>query len=86
MLGSVYELREAILRVRNPFMQYSKEPDLPEDKLKELSQREREWHTHWLTHINDVGNLCRKQRPSSMPTSWKRKWFGGRGFGLRQLR
>ena len=44
MLGSVYELREAISSVRNPFMQYSKEPDLPEDKLKELSQREREWH------------------------------------------
>lgn len=44
MLTSVYELREAISSVRNPFMQYSKEPDLPEDKLKELSQREREWH------------------------------------------
>lgn len=44
MLTSVYELREAISGVRNPFMQYSKEPDLPQDKLKELSQREREWH------------------------------------------
>lgn len=44
MLTSVYELREALSSVRNPFMQYSKEPDLPQDKLKELSQREREWH------------------------------------------
>ncbi|NTU50397.1 MAG: hypothetical protein HGA87_05900, partial [Desulfobulbaceae bacterium] len=43
VLASVYELREAISSVRNPFMQYSKEPDLPADKLKELSQREREW-------------------------------------------
>ena len=44
LLGSVYELREAIVSVRNPFMQYSQEPAMPEEKLKELSQREREWH------------------------------------------
>lgn len=44
LLTSVYELREAIAGVRNPFMQYSKEPDLPEEKLKDLSQRDREWH------------------------------------------
>ena len=44
LLTSVYELREAIAGVRNPFMQYSREPDLPADKLKDLSQREREWH------------------------------------------
>lgn len=44
LLVSVYELREAIAGVRNPFMQYSREPDLPEEKLKDLSQREREWH------------------------------------------
>jgi hypothetical protein len=44
VLTSVYELREAITSVRNPLMQYSREPDLPEEKLKDLSQREREWH------------------------------------------
>ncbi len=44
LLVSAYELREAVAGVRNPFMQYSKEPDLPHDKLKDLSQREREWH------------------------------------------
>ena len=44
MLTSVYELREAMSGIRNPFMQYSKELDLPEDKLKELSQREGTWH------------------------------------------
>ena len=44
MLVSVYELREAIASVRFPLMQYSREPDLPQEELKELSQREREWH------------------------------------------
>jgi hypothetical protein len=44
VLTSVYELREAMTSVRNPFMQYSREPDLPAEKLKDLSQREREWH------------------------------------------
>lgn len=44
MLVSVYEVREAIASVRHPFMQYSREPDLPQERLKDLSQREREWH------------------------------------------
>jgi len=44
MLASVYELREAIASVRHPFMQYSRDPELPQETLKELSQREREWH------------------------------------------
>ena len=45
ILASVYEVREAIVSVRHPFMLYSREPDhLPQEKLKELSQGEREWH------------------------------------------
>jgi len=44
MLTSVYELREAIAIVRNPLMHYSRVPDLPQEKLKEMPQREREWH------------------------------------------
>ena len=44
LLRSVYELREAIASVRHPFMQYSQEPDMPEEKLKELSVREKQWH------------------------------------------
>lgn len=44
LLKSVYELREAIATVRHPFMQYSQEPDMPEEKLKELSEKEKQWH------------------------------------------
>lgn len=44
LLKSIYELREAIYSVRNPFMQFSEEPDLPEEKLKALSDREKRWH------------------------------------------
>ncbi len=44
LLTSVYELREAVNSVRHPFMHYSEEPDMPEDKLKELSDREKQWH------------------------------------------
>jgi len=44
LLKSVYELRGAITTVRHPFMQYSQEPDMAEEKLKELSQREKEWY------------------------------------------
>lgn len=44
ILRSVYEVRDALSSVRNPFMQYSQEPDLPEEKLKELNQQEKQWH------------------------------------------
>lgn len=44
ILSSVYELREAIAGVRSPLMQYSREPELSQDKLRELSHREKEWH------------------------------------------
>jgi hypothetical protein len=44
MLVAVYELREAIAGARNPFMQYSRAPDLPQEKLRELSEKEKEWH------------------------------------------
>lgn len=43
ILTSMYELREAISGVRNPFMMYSSEPDLPQEELDELSQKEKEW-------------------------------------------
>ena len=44
ILASAYEVREAIAIVRHPLMEYSREPDLPQEKLKELSAREKEWH------------------------------------------
>lgn len=44
LLRSIYELREAISSARHPFMQYSQEPDMPEEKLKELSEKEKRWH------------------------------------------
>lgn len=44
ILRSTYRVREAIHGVRHPFLQYSRDPDLPEDKLKKLSDKEKEWH------------------------------------------
>ncbi|WP_442498807.1 hypothetical protein [Methylobacter sp. sgz302048] len=44
LLRSIYELREAIASVRHPFMQYSQEPEMPQEKLKELSGKEKQWH------------------------------------------
>lgn len=45
LLTAIYELREAVSNVRHPFMHYSREPELAQEKLKELSEREREWHS-----------------------------------------
>jgi hypothetical protein len=44
MLASAYELRDAVAAFRNPFLQHASDPDLPADKLKDLSREEREWH------------------------------------------
>jgi hypothetical protein len=44
LLKIVYELREAISYVRHRFIQYSQEPNLPEEKRAGLSQREKEWY------------------------------------------
>lgn len=44
ILRSTYKVREAIHGVRNPFLQHSRDPDLPEEKLKKLSDKEKEWH------------------------------------------
>jgi hypothetical protein len=44
LLKIVYELREAIAYVRHPFIQYSQEPNLLEEKREGLSQREKEWY------------------------------------------
>lgn len=44
ILMSMYELREAIKGVRNPFMAYSREPDLPREEKEKLTQKEMEFH------------------------------------------
>ena len=46
ILTSLYKLREAIRSVRNPFLQYSPEPDLPKEKLEELDKREKDWYAY----------------------------------------
>lgn len=45
LLKAVYELREAIAGARFPFMIYLRDPDMPEEKLRELSDQEKRWHT-----------------------------------------
>ena len=44
ILTTLYALRDAIETVRDPLMSYSAEPDLPEEKLKNLTRPEKEWH------------------------------------------
>jgi hypothetical protein len=44
LLKSLYLFREVINNARHPFMQYSAVPDLPQDKLEQLSNEEKEWH------------------------------------------
>ncbi len=44
LLKCVYELRVAIDTVRNPFMRYSEEPELPEENAKQLSPNKKRWH------------------------------------------
>lgn len=44
LLKSVYFFREVISNARHPFMQYSATPDLPKDKLDQLSKEEKEWY------------------------------------------
>jgi hypothetical protein len=43
ILTCVYELRDELKRVRSPVMSHG-EPDLPAEKLQNLSRRERDWH------------------------------------------
>jgi hypothetical protein len=44
ILKSVYLFREVVNNARHPFMQYSATPDLPKDKLEQLSKEEKEWY------------------------------------------
>ena len=44
LLKSLYLFREVINNARHPFMQYSATPDLPEEKLEQLSRQEKDWH------------------------------------------
>ncbi len=44
ILKSVYLFREVITNARHPFMQYSATPDLPKEKLDQLSNEEKEWY------------------------------------------
>jgi hypothetical protein len=44
VLKAVYELREAIKGARFPVMTYFRDPDMPEEKLKDLSEQEKKWH------------------------------------------
>ena len=46
LLKAVYELREAIVSARFPGMIYLREPDMPEEKLKELSEQEKKWRNY----------------------------------------
>jgi len=45
LLISVYEIREIITSIRNPFILYSKELDMPKEKLQKLSQKEKNWQS-----------------------------------------
>lgn len=44
LLKSLYLFREVINNARHPFMQYSAVPDLPQNKLEQMTKEEKEWH------------------------------------------
>lgn len=44
LLKSLYLFREVMNNARHPFMQYSSVPDLPKDRLEQLSKEEKEWY------------------------------------------
>ena len=44
LLKSLYLFREVMNNARHPFMSYSAIPDLPKDKLEQLSKEEKEWY------------------------------------------
>jgi hypothetical protein len=44
LLKSLYLFREVINNARHPFMQYSSVPDLPKDRLEQLTKEEKEWY------------------------------------------
>jgi len=44
ILTCIYDIRDTIDTIRNPLVRYSREPDLPKEKLESLSTREREGH------------------------------------------
>jgi hypothetical protein len=46
VLTCLYELRGLLGVVRNPFASYSQEPDLPEEKLKDMDSKQKEWHAY----------------------------------------
>jgi hypothetical protein len=43
-LKSLYLFREVMNNARHPFMPYSSVPDLPKDRLEQLSKEEKEWY------------------------------------------
>jgi hypothetical protein len=45
ILKSVYLFREHLINARHPFMSYSPEPNLPKEKLEEMSDKEKKWHS-----------------------------------------
>lgn len=44
LLKSLYLFREVVNNARHPFFQYSSVPNLPADKLEQLTKEEKEWH------------------------------------------
>ena len=44
LLKSLYLFREVINNARHPFLEYSATPDLPKEKLDQLSDKEKEWY------------------------------------------
>lgn len=45
-LTCLYKLRGVIGVVRNPFVSYSQQPDLPAEMLRDMDARQKEWHAY----------------------------------------
>lgn len=46
VLTSLYELRGAINAVRNPFISVSEEPNLPQERLRDMDEKQKQWHSY----------------------------------------
>jgi hypothetical protein len=44
ILACIYEIRDTIDAIRNPLVGYSRDPDLPKEKLESRLMSERDWH------------------------------------------
>jgi len=60
LLKNLYLFREVISNARHVFMQYSVVPDLPQEKLEQMTKEEKDWHSQmqaWEKRLEPVAKV-----------------------------